>query len=467
MSILNQCQRGMRALRNRTSPYWNRLMDWAAGRELQERMDFAANADWAILEQHPARPRVFVWSVAGLLLFCLLWAGFAQIDEVARGEGKVVPSFQNQHIQSLDGGIVEHILVREGQMVKKGDLLLRIDSTRAQSSLRENQSQYLALTAKASRLKALSNGTELLIPDEVRAEAPEAARQETELYLSRRQELDATLGIARQQRAQRSQELNEARARRAQAEQSYLLSTKELEMTLPLKQSGAVSDVDVMRLQRDVSRSRGERDMAGAQIVRLQASINEASRRIQEVELAFRNNASNELSDTMARINGLSAGSVALYDRVKLTEVRAPVAGEIKRLYLNTVGSVVHPGKDILELVPAEDSLWLEARISPRDIAFLHPGQKAKLRFSAYDFTIYGAMEGEVLDIGADTIVDEKGQAYYIVKVRTDSAVLGGKKWRIIPGMVAQVDITTGKKSVLSYLLKPVLRAKAQALSER
>jgi adhesin transport system membrane fusion protein len=325
----------------------------------------------------------------------------------------------------------------------------------------------LALTAKAARLKALASGTELQIPETVRTQAPDAARQETGLYLSRRQELDASLGIARQQRAQRSQELNEARARRAQAEQSYQLSTRELEMTLPLKQSGAVSDVDLMRLQREVARSRGEQDMAGAQIVRLQASINEASRKIQEVELTFRNHASNELSDTMARINSLSAGSVALHDRVKLTEVRAPVAGEIKRLYLNTVGSVVHPGKDILELVPAEDSLWLEARISPRDIAFLHPGQTANLRFSAYDFTIYGAMAGEVLDIGADTIVDEKGQAYYIVKIRTDSTTLGGKKWRIIPGMVAQVDIMTGKKSVLSYLLKPVLRAKAQALSER
>jgi adhesin transport system membrane fusion protein len=465
--LIKRLNCGLLALRGRSAPYWSRLMDWAAGRELQEKMDFAANADWAILEQHPARPRVFVWSAAGLLLFCLLWAALAQIDEVARGEGKVVPSFQNQHIQSLDGGIVEQILVREGQMVKKGQLLLRIDSTRAESSLRENQSQHLALSAKAARLKALATGSELTMPTDVQHLAPDAARQETALYQSRRQELEAMVGIARQQHSQRSQELNEARARRAQAEQSFELTSQELKMTTPLKQSGAVSDVDLMRLQREVARARGERDMAGAQIVRLQAAINEAGRKIQEVELAFRNQASNELSDTMARLNGLSAGSVTLQDRVKLTEVRAPVSGEVKRLYLNTVGSVVQPGKDILELVPTEDSLWLEARISPRDIAFLHPGQKAKLRFSAYDFTIYGAMEGELLNIGADTVVDEKGQAYYIVKIRTDAAELNGKNWRIIPGMVAQVDIMTGKKSVLSYLLKPVLRAKAQALSER
>jgi adhesin transport system membrane fusion protein len=455
------------ALRTSVSPCWNRLMDWAAGRELQERMDFAANADWAILEQHPARPRIFVWSVAGLLLFCLLWASFAQVDEVARGEGKVVPSFQNQHIQSLDGGVVEQILVREGQMVTKNQLLLRIDSVRAQSSLRENQAQYLALSAKAARLKALANDAGLEFDEELRRLAPEAVRQESVLYLSRRQELEANLSMARQQRAQRTQELNEVRARHAQALQGYALAQQELQMTSPLKQSGAVSDVDLMRLQREVARTRGERDMSAAQIVRLQAAINEASRKIQEVGLVFHNQARNELSDVMARINGLSAGSEALHDRVRLTEVRAPVPGEIKRLYLNTVGSVVHPGKDILELVPAEDSLLLEARISPRDIAFLHPGQKARLRFSAYDFTIYGAMEGEVLAIGGDTVVDEKGQAYYIVKIRTDNPAQGGKNWRIIPGMVAQVDIMTGKKSVLSYLLKPVLRAKAQALSER
>jgi len=201
--------------------------------------------------------------------------------------------------------------------------------------------------------------------------------------------------------------------------------------------------------------------------LRLQSAIAEAQRRIQEVELSFRNQASSELSDTMARIDGLSAGSVALRDRVKLTEVRAPLAGEIKRLHLNTVGSVVQPGRDILELVPAEDMLLLETRIAPRDIAFLHPGQHAQLRFTAYDSTIYGAMPGEVQDIGADTVTDDKGQAFYVVKVRTRAASLGQRQWRIIPGMVAQVDIITGKKSVLSYLLKPLLRAKEQALSER
>jgi len=465
--LFTPMRRLLLALRRLSQPCWQRLTDWAAGRELGASMDFAADADWGMLEQHPARPRLFVWSAAGLLIVCFLWATLAQIDELARGEGKVVPSFQNQHIQSLDGGIVEQILVREGQRVEKGALLLRIDSLRAESSLRENQSQYLALQAKAARLRALANGGELAMPEDLGPLAPEAVRQETELFQSRRQEWEAGVSIARQQLAQRSQELNEMRAHRAQAEQNFSLTSKELQLTEPLRASGAVSDVDLLRLQREVAQARGQRDMAGAQIVKLQAAIAEAKRKIQEVELGFRNGASSELSDVMARIDGLSAGSVALQDRVKLTEVRAPLAGEIKRLHLNTVGSVVQPGRDILEMVPAEDTLLLETRISPRDIAFLHPGQRAQLRFTAYDYTIYGAMQGEVQDIGADTITDEKGQAYYIVKVRTRAAALGEKQWRIIPGMVAQVDIVTGKKSVLSYLLKPVLRAKAQALSER
>jgi adhesin transport system membrane fusion protein len=466
-SLTQKLKQVLLACRERTVPYWERLMNWAAGRELQDKMDFAADADWAILEQHPARPRLFVWSAAGLLVAALLWASLARIDEVARGEGKVVPSFQNQHIQSLDGGIVEQILVREGDKVEKDQLLLRIDSTRAQSSLQENQSMHLALSAKAARLKALSSGAALAMPPEVERLAPEAARHETLLYTSRKQELDANVSIARQQMAQRSQELNEARARREQAVQGYDLASKELAMTAPMKASGAVSDVDVMRLEREVARTRGEREISGAQIVKLQAAIAEALRKIQEVELSFRNAASNELSETMARIEGLSAGSVALQDKVRLTEVRAPAAGEIKRLFLNTVGSVVQPGRDIIEMVPAEDTLLLEARISPRDIAFLHPGQSAKLRFTAYDYTIYGAMEGELQDIGVDTVTDEKGQSYYLVKVRTRGTTLGDRQVRIIPGMVAQVDIMTGKKSVMSYLLKPVLRAKAEALSER
>jgi adhesin transport system membrane fusion protein len=457
--------RALRALSVRLEP-WRERLSGSVRADVPE-TGFVADAEWGIRHQDPLRPRLLVRVMAALLVTGLVWAALSQVDEVARGEGRVVPSFQNQHIQSLDGGIVAQILVREGEKVSKGQLLLRIDGTRVESSLGENRAQYLALQAKAARLRALANATPLAIPPAVLAAAPDIAQQESALYASRRQELEAGLAIARQQVEQRTQELGEVRARREQAQQSFELTSKELSVTAPLHVSGAVSDVDLLRLRREVARARGERDMAAAQIPRLQAAIAEARRKLQEVELTFRNAASAELSDTMARLGSLSAGSAALEDRVRLTEIRAPAHGEIKRLYLNTVGSVVVPGKDIIELVPSEDVLLVEARVSPRDIAFLHPGQRAYLRFTAYDSTVYGGMEGEVQEIGADTLSDEKGQPYYLVRVRTRAGDAGGRNWRIIPGMVAQVDIMTGKKSILSYLLKPVLRARAQALTER
>jgi adhesin transport system membrane fusion protein len=244
------------------------------------------------------------------------------------------------------------------------------------------------------------------------------------------------------------------------------LTARELAVTKPLVAAGAVSEVEVLRLERDVSRYKGERDQASAQMIRVQSSISEASRKIQEVEISFRNEARVELADTVATLNSLSAGSSALSDRVKHANVKSPVKGIVKRLLVTTVGGVVQPASEIAEIVPLEDLLLLEVRIQPRDIAFLHPGQKAVVRFTAYDFAIYGSLEAVVDHIGADTVTDDDGNAFYLVRVRTLKSSLG-KDLPIIPGMVAEVDIMTGKKTVLSYLLKPILRAQAHALTER
>ena len=257
------------------------------------------------------------------------------------------------------------------------------------------------------------------------------------------------------------------RARHEQADQSYQLTSKELAQTKPLLDSGAVSQVDLLRLQRDVTRYLGDRQMATAQIARLQAAIAEAGGKIQSAELSFRNQASAELSDTMAKINSLSADSSGLANKVTLSEVRSPVRGQVKQIYNNTIGGVIQPGKDIMDSVPLGDSLVVETRVSPRDIAFLRPGEDASVRFTAYDYTAYGGMAGKVQEIGADTETDEHGNSFYIVKVVTTQSTLGDKHLPIIPGMVAQVDIRTGKKTILSYLLKPVLRAKTEAFRER
>lgn len=430
------------------------------------RLDWAGDADWARLQQEPLRARWLLRVVAVLLLMLLVWAAFAPLDEVTRGEGKVIPSSQLQIIQSVDGGVVEEMPVREGQVVDAGELLVRIDPTRFVSSMLENRAQYLSLQAKAARLEALTQGTPLKMPEEVLRDAPDVAAHERRLYESSSAEMDAQLSIARQQLTQREQELNEIRARREQAGRAYDLVMQELTVTRPLMASGAVSEVDLLRLERDVARLRGERDQASAQISRVQAAITEASGKIREVELNVRNQLRNELSDTMAKLAGLSEGGRALADKVKHAEVRSPVRGTIKRLLVNTVGAVVQPGKEIVEIVPLDDALLLEAQVKPKDIAFLRPGQPALVKFTAYDFSIYGGLEAEVEHISADTVTDDKGNAFYLVRVRTHESRLG-ENLPIIPGMVAEVDVLTGKKTVLSYLLKPVLRAKANAMTER
>jgi adhesin transport system membrane fusion protein len=256
------------------------------------------------------------------------------------------------------------------------------------------------------------------------------------------------------------------RARKASAERQVDLAQQELSKTKPLLASGAVSEMDILRLEREVSRARGDSEQAGAQIARVQAAIGEAQRKIQETELTFRNDARKDMADVMGKLNALNEGAVALADRVSKAQVKSPVRGRVQRLLANTVGGVVQPGKDIVEIVPLDDNLVLEAKVQPKDIAFIHPGQDATVKFTAYDFGIYGGLAAKVENISPDTVVDERGNAFYLVRVRTTLAHFNDKM-PIIPGMTAEVDVLTGQKTVMSYLLKPVLKGKAYALRER
>jgi adhesin transport system membrane fusion protein len=397
----------------------------------------------------------------------IAWASTANIDEVVRGEGKVVPSRQVQVIQSLDGGVVQQILVRPGDKVVKEQVLLRIDPTRYSSSLGENRAEALALKAKIARLEAIANDTPYQAPEDVQAQAPALAEQERNVWLARTRELQANLEVAREQLNQRQQELRSTIANRDQAATSCGLASREYSMTKPLLSSGAVSQVDLLRLQRDVARFCGEQKAAAAQIDKIQASIQEAEAKLKETEVTFRNQARTDLSDARAKLSALLESQVALADRVTLSNIRSPVNGTVKTLTANTVGGVVQPGKDIMEIVPSDDTLLLEVRINPRDIGFLYPGQKAEVKFTAYDFSIYGGLQGHVEEIGADSITDEKGNSYYIVKVRTETAYVGSDERPIIPGMMAEVHILTGKRTLMQYLLKPVLRAHSNAFRER
>jgi membrane fusion protein, adhesin transport system len=466
----------LEAIRLRLAPITDRVLDKVAGPRLTPETaagagmrSFELDAQAVMSTAQTYRAQTLVRSALLLVGVLLVWASLAKIDEVTKGEAKVIPSRQLQVIQSLDGGVVSEILVKEGQVVEAGQLLLKIDETRATSGVRESAAQVFALKAKLARLKALAEGHSFKPPEaqDGNVEEQRIVDEERQLYDAKRSELSALVSISEQQLAQRQQELSEAEAKRDSAKRSLELSQQELAKTRPLLATGAVSEVDVLRLERDVTRARGDKEQASAQASRAKAAIAEATRKIQETDLSFRNEIRKDLSEVLGRLNALNEGAVALADKVDKSQVKSPVRGRVQRLLANTVGGVVTPGKDILEIVPLDDALVLEAKVQPRDIAFIHPGQAATVKFTAYDFSIYGGLDAVVENISPDTVTDEKGtNTFYVVRVRTKQPNFNDKM-PIIPGMTAEVDVLTGKKTVLSYLLKPVLKAHAYALRER
>jgi adhesin transport system membrane fusion protein len=397
------------------------------------------------------------------------WASWAKLDEVTRGDGKVIPSSQVQVVQNLEGGIVAGIPVREGDVVEPGEVLLRIDNVRAASDLRENRQRHLALLGALARLRAEVEDRPIAMPPEVAADAAEVAANERALYHARQEALATEIEILESQAEQRAQELTELETRLGQLERSHALASQELAITQPLAASRVVSKIDLLQLQREVNDLAGELETTRLAVPRIESALREARRRIAERTLSFRAEAQRELNAVQAEATALAEALTAAADQVKRTEVRSPVRGTIKRLLVTTVGGVIQPGEDLVEIVPLEDTLLVEAKVRPADIAFLHPGQPAVVKVTAYDFSIYGGLDGVVEDISADTITDDKGESFYRVRVRTDENALekAGESLPIIPGMTTQVDILTGEKTVMDYLLKPILRARERALRER
>ncbi len=432
-------------------------------------VDLATDIRSTILIQSPSGGRFILWGTLLFFVLAIIWAYQADIEEVTRGMGKVVPSRQIQVIQNLEGGILAEIMVQVGEIVEENQLLLRIDETRFSAPYRESRMLYLALQAKIARLIAETNDTVFEAPQEVIDEKPEVATREQELYDSRKLELTTTLEIFKEQATQQSQQLSELKAKLKELTQTFELLNKELRLTRQLIGDGAVSEVEVLRLERQASQMRGEIATTKLSIPQAESKVKEAMRKIEEVKLTFKNQAKQELNEAYAKIEGVSATAIALMDRLTRTSVRSPVRGTVNQILVSTVGGVIQPGMDLLEIVPLEDTLVVEARIKPSDIAFLHPGQKATVKFTAYDFTIYGGLDADLEHISADSITDEKGDTYYLVRVRTKQNYLGLEEdpLPIIPGMVASIDILTGEKTILNYLLKPILRAQKLALRER
>lgn len=451
-------------------------------------LDFVDDGAAAVLLNTPTRARQLLWCTFAFFVVAIIWAAWAKLDEVTNGQGKVIPSRQLQIVQNLEGGIVKDIFVKEGQVVEEGQELMRIDDTRFRSDFREREQELINLKGDVARLHAelasvkvqndpkLSwrdqvevNEVALTYPEQYEALFPEDAHRQHNAYEGAVNDVRNSLSIIGQQIEQKENEIFEINNKIRTLSRSADLASQELSMNQPLAKEGIVPKVELIKLERQANELRGELENARLLLPKQNALLRETILKRNDVALKFRVDAQKDLDERQSKLSQLEEGQVGLKDRVTRTSVVSPVKGTIKTIKVNTVGGVVQPGMDLVEVVPIEDNLLIEAKVLPKDIAFLRPGLPAIVKITAYDFAIYGGLKGTLEHISADTIQDEKGNAFYLVRVRTEKSYLGdgSKPMPIIPGMMASVDIITGKKSVLAYLMKPILRARQSALRER
>lgn len=414
------------------------------------------------------------WRLLFLLLIgiggFLVWAYYFEIEEVTRGPGRVIPSTQIQVVQSLEGGIVRSIDVAEGQSVEEGEVLMQLDDTGFSSQLGELLEKESALLAEKARLEAeAADASDFVFPDGLTDRNPLATAAEREVFLSRRSQLDQELRVLENRLSQRRAELAELSALREKIGTTLAPLDEEIALSEELAARGAVPQIELLRLKSRRAELSGDLIIAQASEPRIRASIREAESQIEAARASYVSSARERLARLQVELAVVLEGLRAATDRVTRTAVRAPTKGTVNTVNVTTIGAVVQPGAALIEIVPADDRLLVEVDIRPQDVAFIRPGEQASVKITAYDYLIYGSLDGRVTRIGADTIENAQGEQFFRIVVETDRAELGTEEepLEIIPGMVATVDIQTGRKSVLSYLGKPVLRASAEALRER
>ena len=431
--------------------------------------EFMHSLSSAVLEVAPTRLRfvLYFWIIA--VAAFLLWASFALIDEIARGDGEIIPSGENQIIQNLEGGIVEEILVSEGQEVQKGQILIKIDNKKSTSSYSSNEVKADALQAKIARLRAESRSEDFTVSSELEEKLPLIVSNERSLYETNKKQLNSKLSSLRERLSQKRQELSEAQSQLEHLKSSSEMIATEVRMTQPMVAKGVRSKIDFLKLQREANEVESKYDATRKSIPRLKSAIKEVKNSLDEAGYMFKSDSKVKLNEAISELRTLRESSTALQDQVSRTVVRAPMKGIVQKLFVHTVGGVIKPGENIMEIVPLEQNLLVEVKIKPSDIAFIYFGQKAIVKFSAYDFAIYGGLDGKVVFISADTQKDEKENVFYKVRIQTTKNHLArnGEKLKIIPGMTVNVDIITGQKSVLDYILKPILKTKQYTFTER
>lgn len=454
-----------------------------------DHIDFIDDKSAALLLNTPNSARVILWAIAAFFVIAIIWASLAKLDKVTSGGGKVIPSTQLQVVQNLEGGIVKKVLIREGQHVEKGQQILLIDDTLFQSNYREKAQDVASLQADSIRLNKLIQGvvinkTEatkdwkktvvisqepLSYNSQFTQSHPRLVQQQKNEYHDVFANLNNQLNVAAEQIKQKQRELKETQSRIYSLASSYRIAKKEYNITKPLADEGVVPQIELLKLQRSLNDTKRDLTSAQMQVPVLTAGVQEVTYKYLNIALDFRAKMQQELSDISTKLASMAETQIGLEDRVARTVVTSPVKGTIQKIHVNTVGGVIQPGMDLVEIVPTEDNLLIEVKIPPQDIGFLHPGLKAIIKFTAYDFTNYGGLRGTLETISADTIQDEEGNSYYLVRIRTEENNLvgpTGESLPIIPGMTTSADIITGKRSVLDYLLKPILKARQTALRE-
>lgn len=446
-----------------------RLVKWFIG-DKNTAKSAADEVNTALIDDYPRIARITLWACLGFFIIMIIWASLAEIDEVTRGDGRAIPSSRLQKIQNLEGGIVSEVLVHEGEIVNAGAPLLRLDDTRFRSNAGESAADRLALEARIQRLTAQLNGDDnLILPPLITEKSPDIASGEIALFTSIKQRIQSELDGLNEQLIQKKQELLDYQAKVGQTRRSLDLLQQEINMSEPLVAKGAISKVEILRLRRSEVDTRGQLDSITLAIPRAMAAVKEIENKVGETRDRYRSEALAQLNEARTELSKTESSGKAIEDRMNRTLVTSPVRGIVQQMMVNTIGGVIQPGSDLVEIVPLDDTLLIEAKIRPQDIAFLHPGQEAIVKFTAYDYTIYGGLKAKLEQISPDTVTDKEGKSYYVVRLRTDKNHLGSDKkpLLIIPGMVASVDIITGKKTIMAYLLKPILRAKAESFSER
>ena len=432
-------------------------------------IDFMSELE-AAHHMRPNKAAILLFITIIALVACVFtWSAISQVEEITRAQGQVVPSQDIQVVQSLEGGVLEELLVREGQLVEKGDVLMRISDVQFASQERGTQARSLSLRAKKARLQAEARGLDFELPQEVLQDAPQIAANEKSLYESRQNELKNPYAILDDRISKASAEIAETKAQISRLSNSKKLLGDELEITKEMVRKRAVPKIEEIRLTREISDVSGQINANTQRRRALEAELQVARKERASQLDKFQSQALGELNEVETEIAGLKENLTSISDRVDRAELRAPVTGTVNRIAIKTIGGVVEPAARLVEIVPLDDELKIIAKVQPNEIAFIRPGQPAKVKITAYDPQKYGSLDGELVRIGASSVRDGEGNAFFEIEVRTLKNYMGDEKnpLPITPGMVADVEVITGKRTILEYLMKPILRAKNRAFTER